>query len=260
MSIYGRLQMLAKLILVLGCKSEKQINTNMASVFQGMLMELLDTETGTWLHSQQRHPYSQYIYYEGQTVYWTISTLTETAYESILVPLLNDELRSMYCEYHQLEFDILEKKIIKEDSNTFLYDNYFKDYAKGFTIEFLTPTAFKSGGRYMNYPSVKWIFQSLMQKYDVNGQENQIFDEETLQKIEEDVVVTQYHLKSTTFHLEGMKIPSFKGKIQIYVKSNQSVVNLVNFLLRYGEYSGVGIKSAIGMGAIRVHSRERNGE
>ena len=40
------------------------------------------------------------------------------------------------------------------------------------------------------------------------------------------------------------------------------MVNLANMLLKYGWYSGVGIKCAIGMGAVLVESGEvkRHGE
>ena len=96
-----------------------------------------------------------------------------------------------------------------------------------------------------------------MHKYDSHHIEQQIFDEEVLQMIEERVFVKQYKLKSTWFYLEGTKIPAFVGSIQLYAKMTQSMINLINYLLKYGEFSGVGIKSAIGMGAISVQSKER---
>ena len=249
--------MLAKLVLTLNCITDKKITTNMSSVFQGILMEKIDSGYAQFLHQQQRHPYSQSICYKENQIYWTISTVTQEAYQNIIEPFLDGKLTELYSEYHDISFKIQQREITKIEYSQFLEQEYFKNSAKVFDIEFLTPTSFKSNGHYMNYPTIRWIFQSLMNKHDSNDGDEKLFDEEILQLIEEQVSITQYKLRSTQFHLEGVKIPAFLGNIRIYARSNQSVVNLINYLLRYGEYTGVGIKSAIGMGAISIRNVER---
>lgn len=248
--------MLAKLILTLEHTAEKQVTVNMSSVFQGMLMEVLDEETCVWLHRQQRHPYSQFLRYEGNKIYWTISTVTKEAYERIILPMQREEVQHLESHHHEMIFEIRKREIFIMEEQEFLENHYFKDFARIFQIEFLTPISFKSDGQYQNYPTIKWIFQSLMNKYDSRGADR-IFDEELLQMITEQTSIIQYKLRSTYFHLEGTKIPAFLGTVKIYTKCSQSVVNLMNLLLKYGEFSGVGIKSAIGMGAVRIESRER---
>ena len=109
----------------------------------------------------------------------------------------------------------------------------------------------------MNYPSIRWIFQSLMNKHDFVDGENQLYDEEVLETLEQKCYISQYRLRSTFFSIEGVRIPSFLGSITICVKGNQSIVNLVNYLLMFGEYSGVGIKASMGMGAIQIEHKER---
>ncbi len=250
--------MLAKIVLKVKNTTDKKVTTNMSSVFQGILMELLEDEFVTKLHIQQRHPYSQYIKCEEDFIYWTISTVTKEAYEKIILPLCDSELTQLYSKYHNMTLEIQEKQVESISEQEFLKQEYFEDFSRTFEITFLTPTSFKSNGQYMNYPTIRWLFQSLMNKYDSKDGSNQIFDEDVLRMIEEEVSVTQYKLKSTLFHLEGTKIPSFVGSIKLYAKSNQSIVNLIHYLLKYGEYSGVGIKSAIGMGAICVKNKERN--
>ena len=250
--------MLAKILLRLKNTTDKKITTNMSSVFQGILMEFLKTEFATKLHIQQRQPYSQYIRYENDIIYWTISTVTKEAYEEIILPLCDSNLTQLYSKYHDMTLKIEDKQVEMISEQEFLKQEYFRDFSRTFEITFLTPTSFKSNGQYMNYPTIRWLFQSLMNKYDSKAGSDQIFDEDVLRIIEEEVSVTQYKLKSTLFHLEGTKVPSFVGNIKLYAKSNQSIVNLIHYLLKYGEYSGVGIKTAIGMGAICVKSKERN--
>ena len=54
------------------------------------------------------------------------------------------------------------------------------------------------------------------------------------------------------FHLEGTSIPAFMGHMEVHINGPQPLVNLIHLLLRYGEYAGVGIKTAMGMGAMRI--------
>ena len=47
-----------------------------------------------------------------------------------------------------------------------------------------------------------------------------------------------------------MKIPSFIGNIDIYIRGPQTMTNLVNLLISFAKFSGIGIKTSIGMGGI----------
>ena len=53
--------MLGKLELKLRCAEE--LNYQMASLFHGVLMELIPSEYADYLHLSQLHPYSQHVEY-----------------------------------------------------------------------------------------------------------------------------------------------------------------------------------------------------
>lgn len=249
--------MLSRLCLSLENETDKRITWNMSSVFHGVLMEILGGETASWMHEGQINPYTQYIQYDGKSVQWILSTMTAEAHQRILMPLMNASASHIYLSYHDISLKVIAKKLILLEKNEFLQSQYFRDYERYFTIQFITPVSFKSKGRYMNYPSIRWIFQSLMNKHDFVDGENQLYDEEVLETLEQKCYISQYRLRSTFFSIEGVRIPSFLGSITICVKGNQSIVNLVNYLLMFGEYSGVGIKASMGMGAIQIEHKER---
>lgn len=249
--------MLAKLTLQLKNMTSKKVSLSMSSLFHGALMELVGEESAAWLHHRHVNPYSQYIQYKDDCIWWTIQTMSTEAYEKIILPLLQEEIQEIEISYHEMKFQIQDKQLSQITQNDFLRKQYFCNYDHLFTIRFLTPTAFKSNGKYQNYPTIRWIIQSLMNKHDSLESENEIFDFEVLEKLEEDCSIIKYNLRSTMFSLEGIRVPSFMGSITILVKSGQSVVNLINYLLMLGKYSGVGIKSSIGMGAIDVEHKER---
>lgn len=93
---------------------------------------------------------------------------------------------------------------------------------------------------------------SLMNKYDSATAENTMHDEDTLEQICEHAQVIRYDLKSVSFSLEGVKIPSFIGKITIKLHGTDTMANFVNMLFEFGEYSGVGIKTSLGMGYMKI--------
>ena len=93
-----------------------------------------------------------------------------------------------------------------------------------------------------------------MRKHDEASDETVTFNEEVLEDLLNYSEITSYNLKSTNFQLEGVKIPSFQGRITIKVKGPQMLVNLVNFMIAYAEFSGVGIKTSVGMGSIKFEN------
>lgn len=104
------------------------------------------------------------------------------------------------------------------------------------------------------------MYQSCMNKYDAVMKDESMIDEETLEQLCENSRVIRYDLKSVPFHLEGIKIPAFIGKITIKLTGTQTLANFAHLLLQFGTYSGIGIKTAIGMGAVKILDEGRRRE
>ena len=125
------------------------------------------------------------------------------------------------------------------------------------TLDFLTPTAFRSNGKYVIFPSSQLIFSSLARKYDACSTGSKVCDELLFEYIYEKTEIIEYSLRSTKFPMEGVTIPSFVGSVKLKCTGNKEFRSLMNMLIKFGEYSGVGIKNSMGMGAIRL--REQGG-
>ena len=136
-----------------------------------------------------------------------------------------------------------------------LEEFYTKEAGKYFRIEFLTPTAFKQRGRFVIWPDVRLVYQSLMNKYSAILSETDMYDEETLEQLVESSELAEYRLRSVKFPMEGIVIPAFCGTITIRMRGTNTMARYLRMLLRFGEYSGVGIKTAMGMGAVRMAER-----
>ena len=77
-------------------------------------------------------------------------------------------------------------------------------------------------------------------------------DADTLESLEEGAEIIRYDLKSVKFPIEKVRIPAFIGKITIKMKGTQTMTNFAHMLFEFGEFSGVGIKTSLGMGCIKI--------
>ena len=74
-----------------------------------------------------------------------------------------------------------------------------------------------------------------------------------LKHFEENLEIVSYNLRSTSFFVNTNKIPAFTGRLVFKANGPMQMANLAYLLLRFGAYSGVGIKSGMGMGGIEVN-------
>lgn len=244
--------MLCKLMIEIEKDPETYISYHSSSLFQGVIMEQVSTEYAEKMHFSEIRPYSQYLRFEKEKILWTICTVKEEAYQEIILPLMKNEFSEVYLRHNQQRLPIKSKRIEKESMDELLSRTFFGECRRFVEIQFITPCAFKTQGNYMFYPTVRHIFQSLTHKFDAGAHDFTVYTPELLMDLENNVSIIAYQLRSTNFQLEGVKIPSFIGKITLRIQGPSQLVNLVHMLISYGEYCGVGIKSAIGMGAITL--------
>lgn len=233
-----------------------KIDFRKSSCFQGALFELMDTDYVSILHQQNRHPYSQYVYKDKGKVYWTICTCDDDSSHYMMNPIMDDSIQQITLNKEKEPISFVSKQL-KMVSQEQLMDHFYNKPAERYLeIRILTPMSFKSYGRYINYPDLRLIYQSLMNKYDSVLKEASMFDEDTLDMLVEGSEIVKYNLRSYLFPLQGVKIPSFFGTMTIKVTSTDTAAKFIRLLLEFGEYSGVGIKTGLGMGAIQIVRRD----
>ncbi len=246
--------MFAKLELKL--TGECEISYQMASAFHGALMELLPQEYGAQLHESRLHPYTQHLERRPDGWYWIVTALEDKAADLILQKALFP-LGELLIRQHDAGF-VIEKKNYFELSEKELARAFYEgENNRYISLRFLTPTAFKQNGRYLNYPDIRCLFGNLMNKYDACMPGESMKDEDTLEALVQNTAVSRYQLRSTAFSLEGIRIPAFIGEMTLRIGGTQTMANFANMLMQFGTYSGIGIKTALGMGAIELASNDR---
>lgn len=249
--------MLAELKMSLEADSE-EFGCYQSSNLQGVLMERLDPDYAALLHQQGLNPYSQFLYHEkGQGLTWVVRTVTREAYEEIVLPLLSQDFSSFEVRKKNIHVKIMEKSLKTLKTQSLMDDFYAGEGSPYMSVEFLTPAAFKQNGRYVNYPDIRLLFKSLMNKYSASSGELEMFDSETLEQLTGETTVSRYQLRSVSFPLEGVRIPAFLGRMTLRIHGSRTMANYARLLVRFGEYSGIGIKTGMGMGAIKLIEKEK---
>lgn len=245
-------KMLAKLTIQLKSNEKKRYGYHNSSLLQGWIMEHIPPEYAEKMHLQGLNPYSQNIREQGGEIIWSVNTLNAEAKQNI-IDSINDGKRTeiRLCKTK----DVLSISDIKSESTSYkdlVKKMYTKEYPRDIRVNLLTPTSFKQNNRYCIFPSTRLFFQSLMKKYDACAEGFGMFDDEVLAHYEEYSHIIAYKLKSVKFSMEGITIPSFMGSLMIRISGPQQLVNLAWMLADFGRYSGVGIKTSIGMGSMEI--------
>lgn len=227
-----------------------------ASLFQGALMEKIDPQYGEILHRSELKPYSQYLDVHAGRASWILQTLTDEAEAGLIAFPSLSKGDAIHLKRLGLSAKILDVQRETLSEQELLQKTFFANCPRTVKCRFVTPAAFKTQGRYQIYPTVRHIFGSLIQKYSAAHTQTEILDDSLLDDLQQMVSVAGYRLQSVSFSVEGVSIPSFTGWLSLRISGPRQLVNLVHLLLQFGAYSGVGIKTAMGMGALRLIERK----
>ena len=245
--------MLAKLQLELKTGNGDVIPYQKAVILQSILMGQIGGAYANKLHESRLHPYCQSVIQQNGKNIWEICTTNAEAYQGILLPLQDAGFRHFFMEDDQWEVDVVQKQMQQKTKSEFMDQYYFKDAGRYLNIEFRTPAAFKSQGEYVFLPELRLLYQSLMMKYSASSDDEAAEDEDVLEQLIAYSRVSKYRLRSCIYSLHGVRIPAFLGQLSIRVSGPQAMVNFLHMLFRFGEYSGIGIKTAMGMGNIKLN-------
>lgn len=228
---------------------------SMGSILHGALMERLPGDYAAYLHTENLRPYSQSIRWDRETgrVLWRIGTLDRTAGE-IIGGVLHG-IGSIHLRQKGYSIDVQNIQCIAQRSYQDIADEYFRAETapRGAEIHFLTPTSFKQGGAYIILPESALILQSLLTRWNRFCPDIRIEEDDLVQTLAAHTRLTRYALRSAAFSVEGYSIRGFRGQIALQFTGSDMVRRILGTLLAFAPYAGIGIKTALGMGAAETN-------
>lgn len=245
---------LCKLEIALACPPEKRIHSSMGSVFHGLLMDIVGSDMTARLHDENSRPFSQCVYYDKErgVPIWRICTLSEDAYEYVFLPIVNAVGKSLFLTHKDWHVELKEICTCLKTRYQDLMDDVFVNdtLPSGVKIDFLTPASFKRDGRYVVMPELYLIFQSLITRWNVFFEEGCINERGLERELGACCYITKYNLHTQSFSVNGSNICGFCGNMNVGFSGNDMIKRLMKLLMLYANFAGIGIKTALGMGAV----------
>ena len=213
------------------------------------LLSNVPSEYGDALHEQGTRPISQYVYHDGKNAQWVVNLLTDETAEAFS-PILE---RAPGAQLHQGTIAFGERDVSLIESAQCLIDRArtMPDLNR-FSFELLTPTAFKQGGRYAIFPQESLMLQSLVNRWGMCFPELPLDDPDAMQYILQGINIVDYRLHTLRHSLKQTKIPSFQGRVIIETRLPAPLLEIWKTLYAFAPYAGIGIKTALGMGAVKA--------
>lgn len=240
--------MLSQYVLTLAA-GDAPLRQEWAYRLYAALLEEAPAPFGAAAHRDGATPVSQHLARNGGQWRWTVSLLG-TESEALLGPVL--EGRRIYrLEKEKIHLSVAEIKT----RGVADVDELFALGERGgnlHRLRFASPAAFKSQGRYVTLPTPWLLLQSLVKQWNgcISDCPIEDGDGQGVRAMAEGLVFRAFRLESRTYRLKGSGIPGFAGELTVENRLEGFHRQLANALLQFGSFSGVGIKTALGMGGV----------
>lgn len=226
---------------------------SLGSVLHGVIMECIDPSYAQELHSYSIRPYSQFIFFDHRTkqYIWRISAVTKDAVQN-LVKVMYQVPDKLFLKQKQGYLYIVKREIVEATTYKVLMDRFFSSDIEytGVQFTFTSPTSFKVDGQYTIYPEAFRLYRYWLKRWNTFSSGEKMESDDLSQAIEKSLLVRHYSLHLQRFGLEQVWIPGFKGDFTIQFKGRLIIRQVLSLLSYYGQFTGVGIKTALGMGGI----------
>lgn len=214
------------------------------------LLEQLPAQAADQLHGDTSHPVTQFLQYsrERRAAVWTLNLRGELLCTQAL-PLLQS------LEQIELQDAVLGAQLlgVSQPMTAQALLAAGRANLSGRTrLELLSPCAFKQAGRYAIYPQETLLLQSLTAHWNDAFPELPITDEDALAALLRGVHIVDYCLHTVRYGVKGARIPGALGSLTLEARLPLPLLELWNTLLAFAPYSGIGIKTTLGMGGVQV--------
>lgn len=123
--------------------------------------------------------------------------------------------------------------------------------AWGMTLLLCSPATFRTGGRYALFPSVQLILHSAAKRAAETGLAA-LPSQLEMESLAVRVALTDYDLRTFRYRMKEVRVPAFWGRVRLAVRGTEDDARLFTRLLCTLPLTGLGIKTALGMGGVTV--------
>ncbi|MRI86355.1 CRISPR system precrRNA processing endoribonuclease RAMP protein Cas6 [Aerococcaceae bacterium WS4759] len=220
-------------------------------LFHGFLNHLLPVEVSQKLHLNNYPLFHQKIHYHIQSIDWEVVFFDDEVAELILkqlklmdhIVLTNHNLKLQIIELRRNLTIPLEEWLIQMQKLNLTQRHAF--------LEFVSPTSHKVQGHYLRDFDLEVVCKHIVRKLNLL-QTSVYLNDSTVELLMENIKVISNTTQTTSIQLKGQTIPAYIGSVHLKWIGNENSLVVYNLLWFFAELSGVGIKTAMGFGNVKV--------
>ena len=231
-------------------------------IMNDYLCNLLDDEYKLYLDEQILKPYTQYILKKETDVVtdnlysWRISSLNSEATEKIIYVLMQQLQLNMTItlKNKSINATIIDKNYIHSVTYKQLLNKYFATnrFFKQVEYQFITPWIGNSS-QDVKLPQAKDILANLIANWNLFAKEHTLYEENLVSHLAENMLLMDYDLNLKPSMYANQQIPTFTGKCEFRLLNNIMSKKLIGLLSEYANYTGLGMNTHLGFGAINTN-------
>ena len=143
---------------------------------------------------------------------------------------------------------ILEETSYEDLIHKFWSSDVFYTQAK---LQCMSTTSFKVDKQYTIFPEAFRIYRYLLRQWNQFSTFGMLNPDSLLGDLENGVYIRDYNLRMGIYGLEGVTIRGFRGQVLMQFRQNVELQRVLSLLSYYSQYTGLGIKTALGMGGVK---------
>ncbi len=241
--------------LMLDLSSPLRPSYHWGSVFHGLLMELLPEPWPTWLHENAPHTLSQWIEPKGGTDFqWHIKVLDDTLGE-VLAESIAQAPEALRSRHLKTDFEVRDAACFHVSFDEVAGSSFQATKApKWIRLDILTPATHKSDGLYVTLPTIPLIVRGLRNRVVSVWPDFALADDDLLNDLMRGLSVNRYRLQSAPFGVDGAYALGYIGSLTLHYHLSPEKARLMDALMRFAPWCGIGAKTSLGMGGCRIAS------
>lgn len=227
-----------------------EVPASRAYAFYSCLLSLLPEDAAAMLHEQGETPVSQFLRFDRaqNRTLWQITLLGESAAQA-LGPTL-DALTCLHTNIEDVPLTLLSRTALTA-GELIAQVRLLPEFPRT-TLQLLSPIAFKQNGRYTILPEPRLIVQSLIGKWNSTFPDFPLDDPDAEKMLMDGLRVGDISIRSTRYPLKGTRIPGITGSVTLDAALSPPIMEIWKLLAHFAAYSGIGIKTALGMGGAAI--------
>lgn len=237
--------MICRTTLIYSAEGTDSILSDFGVKLHGALMNIIPKPLAAYLHTTEIQPFSISCRRQNDIILAVVNALEPRAF-----PLCETvrECREITVYGMDSPLQLLSSELTAAEQFSSIFGRFMAEMPpeRILRVSLVSPATVKSNGVPSCPPDIVKYFRSVVRKY--NTFEQGLLSFEEFEAVFGRIRPERFSLNGSSFNKSGTKLPGLTGFVEIPLPRDNAHAELIAGMAKYAEYSGLGGKTAMGMG------------